>query len=112
MSSVAPNDSRISRVSQALSGLFSYFRRNFRTAAKVVALIAIIVELGAIWNEVHQMRSEQVKNITYALPQRQRDAIKETFASKRMQSTAFVNGNVTIDGRVDLNEPVQVEIDR
>lgn len=111
MGSVAPNNPRTNRVRQSASWLFLCLRRNLRGAAKAVALIAIIVELGAIWNEVRQMRSEQVKNMTYMLPKERRDALKGTLPGKRMESTAFVNGNVSIDGPIDLNEPVEVEID-
>ena len=38
------------------------FRNSFRGIVKATALAIVILELGAILNEVHQMRSEQVKN--------------------------------------------------
>jgi hypothetical protein len=90
----------------------SYLRVNLRPLAKAAALAVIIFELAGIWNEVHQTRREQVKNITYSLPKDRRDALKGTPASKRMESTAFVDGDVSIDGTVEVEQPVEVEIDQ
>jgi len=64
-----------------------------------------------MWNEIHQMRNEQVRNISYALPQARRNALRGTPASRTMESTAFVDGDVKVDGPVELNEPIEVEID-
>jgi hypothetical protein len=43
-----------------------YCRINIRAIAKAAALVVVILELGGIWHEIHQMRSEQVKNALYA----------------------------------------------
>jgi hypothetical protein len=94
------------------SAVFTHIRRNIRVIAKTAAMLAVIIELAAIWNEIHQVRNEQVKNITYALPKERRDALRRSHASKRMESTAFVDGQVTIDGAVELDQPVEVEISR
>ena len=88
-----------------------YCRMNIRTIAKAAALIVVILELGGIWHEIHQMRSEQVKNALYALPTERRNVIRGA-AAKRLESSSFVNGEVAIDGPVELDEPVTVEIDR
>jgi hypothetical protein len=89
-----------------------YLTGNARQIAKAVAVIIVIVELGAIWNEIHHMRAEQVKNSLYALPEDRRNALRGTAASRRFESTANVDGDVKIDGEVQLSEPVQVEIDQ
>ncbi len=114
MSSGAPNSPESTRARQPLQAAYFYVRRNTRSIAKAAVLFAIIFELAGIWNEVHQMRNEQVKNISYAMPmpKAQRDALRGTPISKRWESTAFVDGSVSIDGSVDVNQPVEVEIDR
>ena len=58
------------------------------------------------------MQTEQVKNALYALPKERRDALHKTGAGKRLESTTFVNGEVSVDGEVELSQPVTVEIDR
>ena len=118
MSSAASNGPGIKPKRQSSFRVFSYLRGHLRSIAKAAALFVIIFELAGIWNEVHQMRNEQVKNIAYALPKERRNALRTPAAIKRMESTAFVDGNVTIDGPVkldgpvELDEPVEVEIDR
>jgi hypothetical protein len=77
----------------------------------VAALVVIISELGGIWREIHQMRSEQVKNATYALPQNRRDAIRKTALGKKLESTALVDGHVTVEGKVEIEQPIEVNID-
>ena len=88
-----------------------FCRINIRAIAKATALAAVILELGGIWHEIHQMRSEQVKNALYALPKERRNALRGV-AAKRLESSSFVNGEVAIDGPVKLDEPVTVEIDQ
>lgn len=94
-----------------------YCRINIRAIAKAAALVVVILELGGIWYEIHQMRSEQVKNALYALPTERRNALRGA-AANRLESSSFVDGtvtvdgSVTIDGPVKLDEPVEVEIDR
>ncbi len=94
-----------------------YRRINIRVIAKAAALVVVILELGGIWHELHQMRSEQVKNALYALPKERRNALRGA-AAKRLESSSFVDGavtvdgSVTIDGPVELDEPVTVEIDK
>lgn len=88
-----------------------YCRINIRTIAKAAALVVVILELGGIWHEIHQMRSEQVKNALYALPKERRNALRGA-AAKRLESSSFVDGTVAIDGPVKLDEPVTVEIDQ
>ena len=118
MSSLAPNGHESPTVHQPLKTAYYYVRRNIRSILKVAFLFAIIFELAAIWNEVHQMRNEQVKNIAYAMPKAQRDALRRTPIGKRWESTAYVDSSVSIDGAVevngtvDVNQPVEVEIDR
>lgn len=87
-----------------------YCRINIRAIAKAAALVVVILELGGIWHEIHQVQSEQVKNALYALPKERRNALRGTSA-KRLESSSFVNGEVSIDGPVELDEPVTVEID-
>jgi hypothetical protein len=43
-------------------------RTDFREIMVCAALLIAITELGGIWNEVHRMRHEQVKNAWYSLP--------------------------------------------
>lgn len=112
MSSVAPDSAESTRARQPLRAAYFYIRRNTRSIVKAVVLFAIVCELAGIWNEVHQMRNEQVKNIAYAMPKAKRDAWKGKPMGKRWESTAFVDGSVSIDGPVDVNQPVEVEIDR
>lgn len=109
---MAPNEPRISRVLQSSPTVFSYLRLRIRHIAKAAVALAVIIELGGIWNEVHHMRNEQVKNALYALPQARRSALKGTPASRHMESTTFIDGSVSVDGPVELNEPVEVEISR
>ena len=91
----------------------AYSSRNIRAIAKVVAITIVIVELGAIWTEVHKMRNEQVKNAMYALPEDRRRELKGSKAGKRMESTSYVDGSVTVDGTVSLeDQPIEVEIDQ
>jgi len=83
---------------------------------KSAAFVILVVELGGIWNELHHVRTEQVKNAWYALPFEVQQRIPAKFI-KKWESTSDVEGSVTvegsvsIDGDVDLNEPVEVEID-
>jgi hypothetical protein len=82
-----------------------YCRINILGIAKAAALVVVILELGGIWHEIHQMRSEQVKNALYAFPMERRNVLREA-AAKRLESSSFV------DGTVKLDEPVTVEIDQ
>lgn len=102
---------RIYTAHQTLLQSVRYCRRNMRSIAIAAALVVVISELGGIWHEIHLMRSEQVKNATYQLSKERRNALPEA-AVKRLESSSFVNGTVGIDGPVELNEPVEVEIDR
>ena len=88
----------------------TYCRQRICAIATGVALVGIISELGGIWHDVHQMRDEQVKNALYALPKERRDALRGTAASRKRESTVFVDGEVSIDGSVELDQPVEVEI--
>ncbi len=90
----------------------AYCVSNIVRIAKIAALTIVIVELGAIWSEVHQMRSEQVKNALYALPSENRIKIQGKPAEQRLKSTSFVRGDVEIDGEVEVAQPLQVDIDR
>lgn len=92
---------------------FAYVVRYFRQIAKVVAIMIVVFELGGIWNEVHKMRQEQVKNRLYAMPEEQRKEFLGTDVDlkRRMESTSFVDGDVSIDGDVKLDEPVDVNLD-
>lgn len=85
--------------------------RIFQTLLASV-LLGIVVELGGIWHELHHIRLEQVKNALYALPQQRQDALRRTMAGKRLESTAHIDGDVAIDGDVNLTQPVEVEIDQ
>lgn len=75
------------------------------------AVAALVFELGGIWNELHQMRKEQVKNALYSLSDQRRASIGNTPSGRRLENTVNVNGSVEIDGKVELEEPVEVEID-
>jgi hypothetical protein len=111
-------DSEVSKAAMAVFlrqrflSAVTYCRTNIRAVVLAAALVAIITELGGIWSEVHQMRREQVKNATYALSKERRDALRGTAARRRLESTAYVDGEVSIEGNVQLEEPVEVEIDR
>ena len=72
-------------------------------------MVVVISELGGIWHEVRQMRNERVKNATYALSQERRAALRGPVA-KRLESTAYVDGEVAIDGTVEVGQPLEVEI--
>jgi hypothetical protein len=117
MSSGAPNGPESTRARQPLQAAYFYVRRNLRSIAKAVVLLAIVCELAGIWNEVHHMRNEQVKNIAYAMTKSSKgDRMNRII--RRWESTAYVDGSVSIDGpvevngTVDVNQPVEVEIDR
>jgi hypothetical protein len=75
------------------------------------ALAAVIFELGGIWNEIHQMRSEQVKNALYSFPDERRTSLRATTLGRKLENTVKVNGSVEVEGNVKLDEPVEVEID-
>lgn len=100
-----------------LQQFVGYCRMNIRAIAVAAALVVVISELGGIWHEIHQMRIEQVKNATYALPKERRNALPGA-AARRLESSSFVDGtvaidgSVTVDGPVELDEPVTVEIDQ
>jgi hypothetical protein len=111
MDSDSLKEKRLHSAYLRLRQFVGYCRINIRTIAKAAALVVVILELGGIWHEIHQMRSEQVKNALYALPTERRNVIRGA-AAKRLESSSFVNGEVAIDGPVELNEPVTVEIDR
>jgi hypothetical protein len=113
MSSPVPNSPESPTARQSLKAAYYYVRRNIRSITKAAVLFAIIFELAAIWNEVHHMRNEQVKNIAYAMTK----SSKGNPIIRRWESSAFVGGSVSIDGpvevngTVDVNQPVEVEID-
>ena len=111
MNSDSLKGKRLHSVYLRLRQFVGYCRINIRAIAKATALVVVILELGSIWHEIHQMRSEQVKNALYALPTERRNVIRGA-AAKRLESSSFVNGEVAIDGPVELDEPVTVEIDR
>ena len=102
---------RLHSVYLRLRQFVGYCRINIRAIAKATALVVVILELGSIWHEIHQMRSEQVKNALYALPTERRNALRGA-AAKSLESTSFVDGSVAFDGTVKLDEPVTVEIDQ
>jgi hypothetical protein len=81
------------------------------TIIKCVVIVAVVIELGGIWNEVHHIRNEQVKSEWYALPpEAQRTLAQRGVRAKKLyesSSRADVEGSVSIE-----NEPVEVEIDR
>ena len=54
------------------------------------------------------MQREQVRNALYALPMERRN----TLGARRLESSSFVRGEVAIEGTVQLDEPVTVEIDQ
>jgi hypothetical protein len=83
-----------------------------RSIVRVAALVVVILELGGIWSEIHQMRKEQVTNALYALPKERREALGKTVVGRRLKSTAYVDGVVSVNGTVELDQPVEVEIDR
>ena len=117
MNSDSLKGKRLHSVYLRLRQFVGYCRINIRTIAKAAALVVVILELGGIWHEIHQMRSEQVKNALYALPTERRNALRGA-AANRLESSSFVDGtvtvdgSVTIDGPVKLDEPVTVEIDQ
>jgi hypothetical protein len=86
--------------------------RNAWKLAKAGAVVAVILELGGIWHELHHIRSEQVKNALYASPFERSDSFRRSKIGKRLESTAYVDGDVSIEGDVNLSEPVEVEIER
>ncbi len=90
----------------------AYCRSNLRAVLNCVAVLLVIVELGGIWNEVRQMRSEQVKNSLYALPKERRDTLKGTSARRRLESSSYVDGEVSVNGSVEVDQPIAVEIER
>lgn len=102
---------RLHSAHMRLRQFVGYCRINIRAIAKAAALVVVILELGGIWHEIHQMRSEQVKNALYAFPKDRRNALRGA-AAKRLESSSFVDGTVSIDGPVKLDEPVTVEIDQ
>ncbi len=111
MDSDSLKGNRLQSAYRRLRQFVVYCRMNIRAIAKAAALGVVILELGGIWHEIHQMRSEQVKNAMYALPEEHRNVLRGA-AAKRLESSSFVNGEVAIDGPVELDEPVTVEIDR
>ncbi len=87
-------------------------RPNARTILATVGMFVMIFELGGIWNEVHQMRSEQIKNAFYALPDSTQKALKANHREKKFENSVTVNGSVEVEGDVHVQEPVEVDIDR
>jgi hypothetical protein len=111
MDSDSLNGKRLLSTHLRLRQFIVYCRMNIRAIIKAAALVVVVLELGGIWHEIHQMRSEQVKNALYALPKERRNALRGA-AAERLESSSFVNGEVAIDGPVTLDEPVTVEIDQ
>lgn len=79
---------------------------------KITVCIALLIELGGIWNELHHIRTEQVKNALYALPPSTQRAARRHGTAKSLEATSKIEGSVSIDGAVQLEQPVDVEIDR
>lgn len=91
----------------------AWLRNNVWRVAKTAALLAVIVELGGIWHDLHHIRDEQVKNAFYGLPDSRQATVRQNaFAKRRLQSTTNVSGDVEIDGEVDVAQPIDVEIER
>jgi hypothetical protein len=92
-----------------------WLRLSARTV-KRVAIIVIAIELGGMWYDVHHIRAEQVKNALYAMPREQQKMFEQMGLAKRMESKtnvdADVEGTVSIDGDVNLSEPVEVEVEQ
>ena len=74
--------------------------------------IPLLVELGGIWKEVHQIRVEQVKNQctpTKEVRERVRKLPKADQVKRNYESTS----NVEVDGSVEIaNQPIEVEINQ
>ncbi len=93
-------DTRLSRVVQALV---------------LFLLIVLAVQLGGIWAELRHIRSEQVKNKFYSLPEEYISKIskitdkRKDLIKKQYECTTFVEVNGTVDVEVQ-NQPVEVEV--
>jgi hypothetical protein len=71
--------------------------------------IAVVVQLGGIWHELHQMRNEQVRSALYSLPPARQQQLRGSRAERMLRSTTHVDGEVSID---DAAQPIKVEIDQ
>jgi len=106
-----------SRLHQSVRQVLAFCRTHIRSMIKSAAFVILVVELGGIWNELHHVRTEQVKNAWYALSPEVKQRIPARYIRK-WESTSDVEGNVTVDGSVsidgdvNLDEPVEVEITR
>lgn len=105
-----PMSQNITIMMRRLLRLAAIGRLHIRSIVATIAFAIVIIELGGIWNEVHHMRGEQVKNALYSFPAGRRAALPAT-TQRHLENTVNVNGSVEIDGEVKLEEPVEVEID-
>jgi hypothetical protein len=96
-------DSRLIRRS------LSAMARQWRQALMALVVVVVIVELGGIWHELHQVRNEQVRNALFSLPPARQQQMRGSRAEAVLRSTTHVDGEVSID---DAAQPIRVEIDQ
>ena len=84
--------------------------------ALCAGFLLLLIELGGIWKEVHQIRVEQVKSQWYAEPQEVRERVRRLPKGEQVRKNYESTSNVVVDGgSVDVNvqdQPVEVQIDQ
>lgn len=77
----------------------------------LLLLIVLTVQLGGIWIELRHIRSEQVKNKYYGVPEPMIARIpndRKALVRRQWESTARVEVEGTVD--VDVQNPVDVDV--
>ena len=88
--------------------------------AAFVVVVVVLIELGGIWNELHHIREEQVRNQYYAIPKESRAKISEKNKAGLLSSSTLMIDeplevnvqNSSIDVEVQNSLPIPVEIQR
>jgi hypothetical protein len=86
-----------------------YSRAHLAGALFGAGFIVLLVELGGIWNEVHEIRLVQANEV------RERTHVRPRPDVKQVRRTYESTSNVEVDRSVDStigDQPIEVEVDR
>jgi hypothetical protein len=99
-----------------IQSVLTHIRTHFGQVILGAGFIVLLIELGGIWREVHQVRLEQVKNQWYANTRGVRERVRNLPKEKAEQVRRMYEStsDVEVDGgsvNVDINDqPIQVEV--
>jgi hypothetical protein len=101
-----------------IQSVLTHLRTHLAQMLFGAGFIVLLIELGGIWKEVHQVRLEQVKNQWYADTRGVRERVKKLPKDKaeQVKRTYESTSDVEVDGgtvSVDIDDqPIQVEMNQ